>query len=350
MPPQNWMIYGANGYTGRLIAEAAKKAGLRPVLAGRNAKEIGDLGHSLGLETKVFSCRDEAEIALHLAGFPLVLHCAGPFSATASPMVKACMRTKTNYLDITGEIAVFEKILSRSADIAKAGIVAIPGVGFDVVPSDCLAAMLKAELPDAQELELVLKPSGPLSPGTTKTMVEGFYVGTVIREAGKIRIMNEFTTAKRPFRDRIVDTIGIAWGDIATAFYSTGIPNIRIFLVSSPGYIRFLRTLQKFRALWKTAFMQMVLKKLVEWRVQGPDDTLRADAGYKLWGTVRNSAGKSVEMGISTTNGYTFTVDSALEIVRRMLSSPPAPGAYTPSLAFGAKFVLDLPQVELLKN
>ena len=156
-----WMIYGANGYTGRLAARLAKDRNLSPVLAGRHAEHIRPLAHELGFESRVFDLADPAVAATNLEGVAAVLHCAGPFSATSRPMLAACLRAGTHYLDITGEIAVFEDIHSRNQEIRDAGIVAIPGVGFDVVPTDCLAAMLKRELavgdPSQARLQIALR-------------------------------------------------------------------------------------------------------------------------------------------------------------------------------------------------
>ena len=182
-----WMIYGANGYTGRLCAHVAKDRHLSPVLAGRSAEQIRPLAQELGCEARVFDLGDPAAAAKNLAGVAAVLHCAGPFSATSRPMLAACQRAGAHYLDITGEIAVFEDIHSRSQEIRDAGIVAIPGVGFDVVPTDCLAAMLKRELASATHLKLAfMSRNGKLSPGTAKTMVEGLPEGGRIRENGRI--------------------------------------------------------------------------------------------------------------------------------------------------------------------
>ena len=172
------MIYGANGYTGRLAARVAADRRLRPILAGRHAAAIRSLADGLGCDARVFDLHDSAVAATNLQGVAAVLHCAGPFSATSKPMLDACLRAGTHYLDITGEIAVFEDIHSRGREIRDAGIVAIPGVGFDVVPTDCLAAMLKRELPSATHLKLAfMARHGKLSPGTAKTMVEGLPEG-----------------------------------------------------------------------------------------------------------------------------------------------------------------------------
>ena len=164
------MIYGANGYTGRLIAGEAIRRGHAPILAGRDRDRIEPLARELGLDFRVFDLVDAAP-NLDVAA---VLHCAGPFSSTSAPMARACLATRTHYLDITGEIAVFESIFGTHDTAVRSGVALIPGVGFDVVPTDCLAAKLSAALPDAQELTLAFYARGGMvSRGTLKTMLEG---------------------------------------------------------------------------------------------------------------------------------------------------------------------------------
>src|ERR1041385_8703814 len=108
-----WMIYGANGYTGELIAREAIRRGLRPIIAGRNRTKIADLGQQTGLETRVFDLGDAPAAVESLNSVTLVLHCAGPFSATSAPMIDACLKSRAHYLDITGEISVFEHAMSQ---------------------------------------------------------------------------------------------------------------------------------------------------------------------------------------------------------------------------------------------
>jgi short subunit dehydrogenase-like uncharacterized protein len=117
------MIYGANGYTGEMIAREAAKRGMRPILAGRNEAAVTALANKLSLPSRVFSLNDEAAVLEGLNEVDLVLHCAGPFSETAEPMMMACLQTKTHYLDITGEISVFELAQSLSGKARKQKIV-----------------------------------------------------------------------------------------------------------------------------------------------------------------------------------------------------------------------------------
>ena len=182
-----WMIYGANGYTGALMVEEAVRRGLRPVLAGRSREAIEPLAQKYGLPARVFGLDKPQAVAMGLRGMELVLHCAGPFSKTSLPMVKGCLEAGAHYLDITGEIDVFAACHALDAEAKQRGIVVLPGSGFDVVPTDCLAAILKLELPSADSLVLAFDAPGGPSPGTAKTAVEGLGKG------GRARINGELT-------------------------------------------------------------------------------------------------------------------------------------------------------------
>src|SRR3984893_13184509 len=182
----DWMFYGANGYTGELIAREAKKRGANPVLAGRDATKIAKLATGLSLPSKVFSLDKPPDIAAALDGTGLVLNCAGPFSKTANPLMRACLMTKTHYLDITGEIDVLESAHRLDADAKSAGVVLCPGVGFDVTPTDCIALMLKTALPEAHELALGFDSDHRMSPDTAKTLVGALGRRGKIRRAGRI--------------------------------------------------------------------------------------------------------------------------------------------------------------------
>ena len=205
-----WMIYGANGYTGRLIAAEAVRRGHTPIVAGRNQVVLDEIGRSLGLPTRAFACEDSDVVAKNLEDVALVLHCAGPFVATSAPMFSGCLKSETHYLDITGEIAVFESILTRGQDCKAAGIVAIPGAGFDVVPTDFLAAILKKRLPDAVSLSMGMKSSGVVSPGTLKTMIESLDASGVVRRNGKLELVSStYRVREIRYRDRIETSVTI---------------------------------------------------------------------------------------------------------------------------------------------
>lgn len=337
-----WMIYGANGYTGELTARLAKAQGHAPILAGRSAS-VKRLAEELGLPSRVFSLGDPGEAGRGLEGMKAVLCCAGPFSATARPMLDACVSARVHYLDITGEISVFEYVHGNAARWRDAGIVAMPGAGFDVVPSDCLAAMLARELPDANRLRLAFRSHrGKLSPGTTKTMIEGVPEGGKIRSDGVIvPVPSDYKVEEIPFTaEESSLAVTIPWGDVSTAFHSTGIPNIEVFMGASPERLKAMRISPLQRKLMGLAPVQALLKRMIGWRVKGPTAEQRAKDEMLLYGKVESPDGRSVEMRLRTPEGYTLTAATSLAATLRVAAGEVGPGAWTPSKAFGPEFIL----------
>ena len=226
----DFLLYGAYGYTGKLIAELAVARGYRPILAGRQPEPLSQLAKQLNLPQECFDLSDTARLEQVIQKTKLVLHCAGPFSETAAPMLAACLQHKVHYLDITGEIEVFEYIASHDQVAKTAGIMLTPGVGFDVVPSDCLAAYLKKQLPDANSLVLAFKGANQVSRGTALTMAKNIGKGGAIRKDGRIqKVRQAYEQRKIAFNKEPQWTVTIPWGDVSTAYYSTGIPNIKVF-------------------------------------------------------------------------------------------------------------------------
>src|SRR5687768_9602242 len=226
-----WLLYGANGYTGDLIARLAVANDSQPILAGRSETAVRALAEELGLEARVFALDDPDTVDRGLADVDAVLHCAGPFVWTAPPMVEACLRGRIHYLDITGEIEAFESTAARGEEAREAGVVLLPGVGFDVVPSDCLAAHVAQRLPSATHLVIAIQALGRLSHGTAVTSLEILRRGGVIRRDGELlgvplggrTLMIDFGNGPR-------ESVRFPWGDVSTAYYSTGIPNIEVYM------------------------------------------------------------------------------------------------------------------------
>lgn len=345
-----WLLYGANGYTGRLVAEEAVRRGLQPILAGRNADELEALGQRLHLPVRVFGLDAPTAVRAGLQDVGLVLHCAGPFSRTCAPMLEACLAQRAHYLDITGEIEVFAHCHAQDARARERGIVVLPGAGFDVVPTDCLAALLKRELPEATSLVLAFEAAGGPSPGTALTGVEGLGQGGRARIGGKlVRVPLAWKTRRfdRDGQPRFAMTI--PWGDVYTAFVSTGIPDIEVYMGVPPATAARLRRIRWLGPLLGSAPVQAWLKRQVLRRVRGPDAAAREASDGRVWGEVRSADGREASAQLRTPNGYALTVTAALGIVSRLLDGPAAaPGFHTPSQLMGADYVLSLPGVERL--
>ncbi len=342
--PTPWMIYGANGYTGELIARDAVRRGMTPTLAGRTASKLEPLAKSLGLPLKAFALDDPATIQRAIDGMSLVLHCAGPFSKTAAPMMAACLKQRAHYLDITGEIEVFEHAQSLDKSARAAGIIICPGVGFDVIPTDCLAARLKAALPDATHLALGFDSRSGFSPGTAKTSIEGLGAG------GKVRINGEIKSVPLAYKTRRIDfgngeklAMTIPWGDVSTAYATTQIPNIECYIPGSPRMIANARRANWLRWLFRLAPVQTLLKRRIEKTVEGPSETTRQASETYVWGEATNAHGDIKTARIKTANGYALTVTGALAIVEHIQSHEIQGGTYTPSKLAGPNLITTLP-------
>src|SRR6056297_3206097 len=259
------MIYGATGYTGTLIAEHAAATASQfsppPTLAGRNQAKVRELAMRLKMPWAAFDLADAAALRRRLMDVKVLLNCAGPFSRTADPLVAACLEAGTHYVDITGEIAVFERIAAQNAAARQAGIVLLPGAGFDVVPSDCLAAHLKRRQPGMRRLRLSISGLTRPSRGTARTALEALGQGTLVRRGGVIVELPKPPRGRADFGAGPVETIGISWGDVATAWHSTGAPEIDVLFEASAA----LRAVSRMPApLLRSAFVRSLLTRLVD--------------------------------------------------------------------------------------
>lgn len=344
-----FLIYGANGYTGALIAEEALRRRMRPIVAGRNGQAVAALGKRLGLEARVFGSAMAEEIVPDLDGVRAVLHCAGPFSATAKPMMKACLEKKCHYLDISGEIRSHERILSQPGLFRDAGIVAIPGVGFDVVPTDCVAGLLHRKLPDATRLTLALNITGGPSPGSFKTLVEGLHAGGLVRRDGKLAPIPAASKIRRiPFHEGPRDAVIAPWADLASAWHSTGIPDIETYIVIKKSVVAMMRLSRFAGPIFALRPMRGLLKSAIGQLVRGPGASERSERRYEIWAETEAPGGRRRRMHVLTPNGYEVTVDGSLRAMAKVLDGEVSPGAYTPAMAFGPRFLFDLHGIRVL--
>lgn len=342
----NFLIYGANGYTGELITRYAAERGLKPILAGRNEARISELAGKYGFEYRVFSLDDTAKLDAALQEVDMVLHCAGPFSITSLPMVKACLRNKKHYTDITGEISVFETCAAMDKQAVDAGVMVMPGVGFDVVPSDCLAKHLKDRLPSATHLSLAFYGMGRISHGTQATMTMNVGRGGAIRKDGKITaVPAAWKTREIDFGEGVTKTgVTIPWGDVSTAFYSTGIPNIEVFTVVPKGALKAMKMSRYIGWLLATRPVQKYLQSKIP--PGGPSDAEREKGKTLMWGEARDAHGNRVEARQQGPEGYTVTALAALNIAEKIMSGNFTPGFQTPAKVYGAELISEIDGVE----
>lgn len=341
---KDFLIYGSYGYTGDLIARQAVQLGFQPILGGRNRAKLEEQARELGLSFVSFPLEDPVGIEQALASVPLVLHCAGPFSHTYQAMASACLRTGTHYLDITGEISVFESLAALDEQARQAGITLLPGVGFDVAATDCLAAHLMRRLPGASHLALAFCPVGSrFSRGTASSAIERAPQSGLIRHDGRLTpVPAASKTRQVDFGRGPVPAVTIPWGDVSTAYYSTGIPNIEVF-IALPGFVRTLFPLIRYlTGILSLPVVQKALKGLLILVPPGPSARQLAKGFTLIWGEARDMHGRRAVSRARTPESYAFTALAALKAVEKVLAGQAPAGFQTPSLAFGADFLLEI--------
>jgi short subunit dehydrogenase-like uncharacterized protein len=348
MEKNKWVIYGSYGYTGSLIAEMAARSNQTVILAGRDEKKLSEQAFRLNLKYRKANLKnpDELDILLHDA--ILVIHCAGPFIHTWKSMAAACVRNRCHYVDITGEVDVFESLKKMNTEFENAGIMALPGAGFDVVPSDCLAMHLKTKLPDAISLDIAFKTSNRLSSrGTMKTIVEYLGRGGLVRRNGKLTsVRSAWRTRKIDFGNGSVPVVSIPWGDLSTAYTSTGIKNITVYMAMKPSDIRLVKVSNLANAILRSQFVRSWMKKGIEKQPPGPTKKERESGMSYFWGKVKNSLGESMEMRLITPEGYKFTAESTWLIANKISKGDYLCGYQTPSTAYGKNLIFEINGVE----
>ncbi|MDX1632563.1 MAG: saccharopine dehydrogenase NADP-binding domain-containing protein [Thermoanaerobaculia bacterium] len=342
-PTGDFLLYGAYGYTGERIAREAANRGQRPILAGRDGERLESLARELDLPWSVFDLEDERTVTEVVKPYPAVLHCAGPFTHTAGPMARACLEAGTHYLDITGEADVFLQMAGRDREARVAAVMLLPGVGFDVVPTDCLASRLSEDLPEAESLELAFRGDSGPSRGTALTMIEHLHEGGLVRRNGELRrVPIAWKTRDVDFGDGPETAVSIPWGDVVTAWYSTEIPNVTVYMAVPRGALRTMKILRWLRPLLHFRLVKDLHGRRVEARPPGPSEERLREGTTRVWGRVEDREGSFREDRLEGPQAYRWTVLTALGAVERVLGGEAPPGFQTPSRAFGSSFVEQL--------
>jgi short subunit dehydrogenase-like uncharacterized protein len=342
------ILYGSYGYTGKIIAHECKSKNLAVILSGRNKESLKIQSEETGYPFEVVDVSNSIALKNLLKKGSVVIHCAGPFQHTAKAMADACIETKTHYTDITGEHQVFELLAGYDQKAKEAGITIMPGTGFDVVPSDCLALHLKNRLPSATHLQLAFTMSkGGLSRGTSKTMTEGLGNGSMIRKDGKLTPIHlgekvldvDFGAFKAP-------TLNIPWGDISTAWRSTGSPNIEVYTGATPGMIKNARMSKYLNWFLRMRWVKNYMLKKIDQKPAGPSEEKRNSGRSFLWGKVWDANGKTCVSQLETVSGYTLTAKTAVLIAEKIMSGNFKTGYQTPAMAYGADLIMEIDQTK----
>jgi len=318
------------------------------MIAGRNAARVEALAVELGLDFRVFSLDDPAAIDRALGEVAVVLHCAGPYIHTYKQVVGGCLRTGVHYLDLTGEIAVLDALAARDAEAKSRKVMLLPAVGFDGVPTDCLALHLRQRLPSATHLALAFQSWGParLPPGTATTAIESAVpYGFKIRRNGQLEVFPRMSKIRWiDFGQGPIKASLYPWSDVFTAFYSTGIPDIEDYTAGDERLL--LAALTLLRPLFRYSTVRRFFRSMLK---TGSTPEERARSGTRVWGEVENDQGrKAVSRLQGPDGGVTWTSLAALAVVKRVLAGEVLPGFQTPALAYGPDLVMECEGVSRL--
>ncbi len=335
------LVYGANGYSAKLIIEELISRGIKPILSGRDESALKKLSHKFDCEYRAVDLYDNEKLDSALNGVHTVLNCAGPFKFTAKEIMEACLRCKCNYLDITGEIPAMYLAFYLNQKAKEKGVVFLPSVGFDIIPTDCLAKRLSEQMPDATHLKLGFSnKGGKISRGTWLTTLE-FLGGTGrIRRDGKLIESNigEFTVDIK-IKDFSFCGFSIPWGDVYSSYLSTKIPNVEVYIALPRLIVKSKSLLLFFLKILKVRLIKNIVAIFMKKTLTGPSKSKRDSTKTYVWGRVENSKGKMIEEVYRFMEGYNLTAKGAAECVERVLNNTLKPGTYTPSLAFGSEFM-----------
>ena len=318
MSPHRWMLYGASGMTGTLIAENARRRGHRPLIAGRSPTGLAELAQRLELERRAFSLDDPATIRQALATVDLVLNAAGPFLHTAGPLAQACLDTGTHYLDISNELRVFSELYSLHARAEAAHVAIVPGVGFGVVATNCIAKDVSIQVGGAQRLEVATRAEvAHNGQGAAATIQANLPYGGWIRRDGKLKLEQlGTTTLVLEAADGPLKAIAVPTGDLEAAFRATGAPDI-------------------------TAYSAELTPAVQDVANDTPTEAGCRSHHSFAWARATGADGLAAEAWLHTGEAYQFTADAAIRAVEEIFNLSPA-GALSPAQAFGTGFAFTI--------
>lgn len=337
------LLYGATGYTGRMLAEALSARAVELILAGRRAPESTTAAARQGLPFRVFGLGAPAAIDAAIADVDVVLHCAGPFIETGTPMMDACLRRGVHYLDLAGEWPVFAEAMARDSAAKAAGVMMMPGVGFTVVATDCLLALMAVRVPGVARLRLAVSRPGVITRGTVTTATAMVSPTVLVRRNGRL----ETVPAGRQTHDfdfgrGLTSATLVSWPDVITGAFTTAVEDIEVYS-EADWATRLAYRLSAEASVWTGAGAQRTISHAFG-RVwpEGPSETDRSRAGFVLVAEAVDPWRRSTTLRMTTRDGYSVSVITACEIVNRVLGGQWAAGFRTPASVYGGEFILGL--------
>lgn len=333
------ILYGASGYTGRLIA-AHMAGGKELVLAGRNPERVRAIAEPLGLEWLSFDLSDPHENARALRGSCCVVNAAGPFEATAMPLIDACLDTGAHYLDLGGEWPVFIEIMARDSEARERGVMLLPGIGLTIAATDCLLKRAVELWPETSKLYLGVSRAQVVSRGSATSMAGLVSPTALIQRDGKlIEVPSGSLSRAFDFGEGHSEAVAMSWADVVTAPFTTGVRNIEVY-----NEMRWFE-----RATYRGTGLGMRLTGAGIWRKAGgmmagawpqvPGEAKRQQARFSMVVEAEDKWRRSRWLRLETLDGYGASVRLAEEVIQRVTAGETRAGFITPASLFGSNLV-----------
>lgn len=322
------MIYGAAGYTGRLVAEHAAALGLELVLAGRPGSRLAieEMADELRAETRFFSLDDGTDPAHHLAGTAVLLNAAGPFADSAEPLMSAAIRAKVHYLDFSAELDTYREAMALDTPAQAAGVMLMPGSGGSVAMLGTLASLAVSRTPNPRRIAIALEVAGGMSRGSVASASRSIVAETLRLADGHLVERSAVETRSFDFGEGPLSCFPATLPDLLTIRHATGVSDIKTYVHISEGAFPSSDT---------------------ETNTSGPTAAEREANRYHASVEVEADNGSIVRMALDTVNGYTFTAIAAAEAARRVLAGDVRPGYRAPVEVFGGEFALTIGQTSV---
>jgi saccharopine dehydrogenase (NAD+, L-lysine-forming) len=349
------VVYGATGHTGAQLCATLIRGGAKVVMVGRDRRKLDLLARESNGHAELFVAAIDDAVSLRaaVAKGRVVVNCAGPFARYGRAVQDAALANGRHCLDMSGEPGFVQATLARDAEARERGALLVSGIGFDVVPTDALAALLAQAVGGQVTTARVAYSrldAGPTA-GLGMTMLQGLLDGGSAFVDGSLRreaLGHDRWNVRFPGASGSVSCLSVPWGDVISLPHSTGARTARAYLPKTmpppalgSALMRALRW-----ALPAHLFPKLeafIARRMVRRLPLSTNDRDGAPggSGARLSAVVELTGNQGTKVGWVVA-GSGITIHAAALCARATLAPGfGARGARTPSQAFGARELLE---------
>lgn len=318
-------VYGASGFTGKLVVAELARQGIEPVLAGRDPARLRAVAGRIGAETRTAGIDDPDALRRAFQDCAAVINCVTPFDSFGEPVLRAAIAAECHYVDTSGEQGYLARIFDTYAEQAeRAGVTVLPAMTDDGLPGDLIASLTAARLgdvdADADAITIAdLRVPGGASRGTARTALsnaEEFAGGGLLYENGRF-------LAGRPAGPMTITPPGSTEPVAVARFPLPGV-------VTVPRHVAARRVEGVLRAEVAGIFTA-ITAELVDSMPEGPDEDARRAGRWLMMAQATSADGRRARGVVHGTDVYGSTAVIAVEGARRLAAGAAKPGVLAPA-------------------